>query len=462
MNIFIQLATSSSRRPLASSLKRVTLLPLGLLAACAPDAPDAPDLAEAALETAPQGIYGPTNQTQGGLSFACTAGAAVTVTGTDGAALAAGAKITGPGVRDIVIENGVVKVTYELMDQRGESAPAHELGAHMLYRRTGGDPGVYSRALSTAYGDWTYFVAPFQKGAVEAHVLTSVDDVAEVAFVFDHALDWPGFQDTYGHTPSWWQGPGPCTAQNGCKCFLSGCGVLERDHTGYPIRVAPFCAEPWCLRRIYSVRLVKTIRVERCAEGYFVGLHSDPSLSPKNGSAANNQASYGERELGTGSGNAVTWSSAGNVFKHPGQAQHGWMGIDDPTYIGSPAGQLPGFPSEQTEGPWWVADLPYHNRAGEIPFVRYLMMEHRLETGVWAFSTGQVGTTVVHFVNDEIEASGMPTRYHLFVGAMPYISDDEQSCAIPGLSGTWRCFPNEPKAPVTAAIQARVPLTWPD
>lgn len=426
---------------------------LGLLSGCSPDDPG--------IATSAKAIYAGTNRTQGHLSFGCPNGPPVTVTGAAGAPLAPGTVLTGPDVRDVVIDNGVVKVTYELMDQRGAATPTYELGAHMLYRRTGDDPSPYAQALSPIYGDWSYYIVPFAQGAEEVHVLRSIDDVAEVSFVFNHSLDWPGAQSTLGYTPSWWPGPDPCTLDNGCGCFAEGCGVIEWDLTGAPVKIAPYCDQPSCFRRVRSIRLVKTIRVERCAEGYFVGYHSDPPMSPKGGLAANHQTSYGERELGTGGGNAVTWSSSGVVFRHPGQAQHGWMGIDDPPYV-SPAGQYPGFPAEQSDGPWWVADLPYFNRANETPFVRYIVMEHPLETGVWAFSLGQLGSSVVHFVNDEVEANGMPTRYQLFIGAMPYVSNDEQICTIAGLSGTRRCFPNEPKQELTIAIQSRIPITWPE
>jgi hypothetical protein len=450
--------TTASPSRLAPSLTTISLLAFGLLPACSEDDP----ALQSAVQIAAQAVYAPTNQTQDHLSFQCTGGAPVVVKGPGGVPLEAGAIVTGPDVRDILLDNGEVHVTYELTDQYGADPPKHQLGAHMLYRKVEDAPPVYRRALTTLYGDWTFFAAPFKDGAVEAHVLTRIDDVAEIAFVFEHELDFPGENDTYGHTPSWWQGPGACTTANGCKCYLSGCGVTERDQSGVGIRIPPYCDQPSCLRRIRSVKFVKTIRLERCAEGYFVGYHSDPSLSPKDGLAGNNENSYGEREFGTGSGNAVTWSSAGNVFKHPGQTQHSWMGIDDPTYLPDWPGQYPDFPAEQLEGPWWVADLPYFNRADETPFVRYIMMEHRLETGVWAFNQKQLGSTVVHFVNDETEATGLPTRYQLFIGALPYVSDDEIQCAVPGLTGTWRCYPNEPKMALTQAIQARAPLSWPD
>lgn len=419
-----------------------------LLAACSP-------LDSESLGVVAQPIYDATDQTQDHLSFTCSSGAAVTVKGTSGATLAAGTKVTGSAVRDIVLENDVVKITHELQD-------TSQRGAHYLYRRTDFSPHDYVQAV-TAYGDWTFYAAGFQDDAVEAHVLTSNGDVVEVAFVFDHYLDQSGTQDALGYVPHWTSGS--CTLPS-CGCYLSGCGVTERDEDGVGIRISPYCSDPECLRRVHRITFVKMIRLERCAEGYFAGYHTDPVINPKNGLAGNNENSYGEREFGTGNGNAVTWSSAGNVFRHPGRGQHDWLGIDDPTYLGSWPNQYMSFPAEQTTGPWWAADLPYYNASGvwgspQIPFVRYIVLEHRLETGIWAFSTNALGSTVVHFVNDETEASGMPTKYQMFLGAMPYVTDDETACSISGLSGTWRCYPNEPKSSTTTAIQNRMPLSWP-
>ncbi|MEZ4302850.1 MAG: hypothetical protein R3B70_48450, partial [Polyangiaceae bacterium] len=65
------------------------------------------------------------------------------------------------------------------------------------------------------------------------------------------------------------------------------------------------------------------------------------------------------------------------------------------------------------------------------------------------------------YVNEEVEADGLPGRYQLFIGAMPYVSEDEEPCTFPDLAGTYRCFPNEPKPQVTSAVIDRVPNTWP-
>jgi hypothetical protein len=393
----------------------------------------------------PARAYDPTNWTQAHLSFPCASGAPATV--SDGTStLAAGSKITGPGVRDIEIENGVVKLTYELMAQYGQNPPSRELGAHMLYGRAG-DPSEWRQAFMTTdagegvYGDWTFSSAPFSAGAVEAHVLTSNGDVVEVAFVLEHHLDAPGFYTSLGYVPHWCASPP-------CACYLEGCGIVERDSAGSPISLPPHCGSA-CFRRIRVVTLSKIVRIERCAPGYFVGVHTDPPAEP----ADAHDSAYGERELGTGWGNAVSWSSAGVDVHHPGQSQHAYLGIDDPPYAGG---------AEQTTGPWWVADLPYQNRPEEIPFIRYMVFEHRTEVGVWSFALGHTGATVAHFVNPELEPAGVAGRYQAFIGALPYVSNDEIACSIPGLPGTWRCFPNEPQPAATALVTANLPATWPN
>jgi len=338
--------------------------------------------------------------------------------------LSKGDVITSP--RDLVIENGLVRVTYEPMWDNPKTDGQDEPAAHMLYRWNGAE---YRRALSSLYGDWTFYAGPFQSGAETATVLTATDEVVEVAFEWPHhRLDLPG-------------------PYNGC--YHSACGVIERDHEGAPIYRQDGSGD---FVVIDEVRFVKTIRVERCGEGYFVGYHSDPRLSPKNGVDGNHENSMGEREIGTGGGNAVTFSSAGVVVRNPEAGHHMWMGIDDPnwypTYLPSYiAEQPPGFPHIQTEGPWWVADLPGFLPPDDIPFARFIALEHRLETGVWQFAPTHLGSTVVHFVNDEIEADGRAGRYQVFIGAFPYVTQDLAA---------------EPTQEVYDGVLARIPVTWPN
>jgi hypothetical protein len=116
-----------------------------------------------------------------------------------------------------------------------------------------------------------------------------------------------------------------------------------------------------------------------------------------------------------------------------GTRRHAWSGIDDPTYstyalAGYIAAQnalrpstCDDYPSEQTTGPWWVADLHYEN-ATTIPFCRYIVFAERLEVASWQFDTASYGATVVHFVNESKDDTGNYRDYQLFLGAFPYTS----------------------------------------
>jgi len=325
--------------------------------------------------------------------------------------------------RDVVVENGIIRVTYEAMWDNPTTPAQDEAGAHMLYRWDGTE---YRRAFGATYGDWTFYGAPFQGSADTVTVVSASEDAVEVAFEWrHHRLDAPG-------------------PYNGCYHPL--CGLIERDHEGWPIYQR---GDGDAFVVIDEVRFVKTIRVERCGEGYFVGYHSDPPLSARDGVEGNHDTGSGEREIGTGGGNAVTFSSAGVVVRHPAAGHSMWMGIDDPTY--SPtntaeyiAGQPPGFPHVQEEGPWWVADIPATTAA--IPFSRFIALEHRLETGAYQFTAAQKGASVVHYVNDELEPDGRPGRYQAFIGAFPYLSPDLAA---------------EPTQDVYDGVLARIPVTWP-
>jgi hypothetical protein len=333
-----------------------------------------------------------------------------TLVGGDPNVLLPGDVVTNP--RDLVLENGIVRLTYEAMWNDPSTPVQDEAGAHMLYRWLDGE---YRRALSSRYGDWTFFANPFQESAETATIISASEDVVEVAFEWPHhRLDLPG-------------------PYNGC--YHSACGVIERDHEGSAIYRSDGSGE---FVVIDEVRFVKTVRIERCSEGYFVGYHSDPRLSPKNGLTGNHENSMGEREIGTGGGNAVTFSSAGVVVRNPEAGQHAYVGIDDPPYASEPR--------LQPDGPWWVADLPGFAPPDDVPFARFIAMEHRLEVGVWQFAPTHLGSTVVHYVNDQVEADGRVGRYQVFIGAFPYVSQD---------------LAQEPTPAVYDGVIERLPVTWP-
>ena len=131
----------------------------------------------------------------GAAAGGAAAGAAGPAAGAPGAAAAAGAPSTSGaegGVfesrmrvppRSISIENGVARVTYPQLDSGTD-----QLGAHMLELKL---DGAWRRVLGSWYGDWTYFIGPLSAPATRAQVLTDTAEAVEVAFEFDHAIQYP-------------------------------------------------------------------------------------------------------------------------------------------------------------------------------------------------------------------------------------------------------------------------------
>lgn len=330
--------------------------------------------------------------------------------------------MTGASVRDVVIQNGLVKVTYEV------KTPDSEKGAHTLYRWDG---SAYTRATTTQYGDWSFFVVGFTVVADRAIVLEASSDLVEVAFEWTTFSIGSGVPD-YDSTPS--------------LNYASG-----QSGANY--------------KKILSTKLTKVIKVMRGREGYFAAWHSTPRVGPSANliPAYNNETAWGERELGTGGGNRVSFASTGNSCLHPdwGADSRGWIplgftgaanrpmwpGIDDSQAYGASASLQPaGFPADASSGPWWLADLHAEN-ATTYPFCRYVILRQRLECGFWQFGDGQYGATVVHFTNEASDDSGIPYRYMVFIGAFPYTS--------PSLSA-------EPTTALKQRVAARAPSNFED
>ena len=366
----------------------------------------------------------------------------VSLTGSGGAALSTGDVVTGEtAIRDIVFQHATAKITFEATEGTTDQAAAHHLWIDAR------DGNGFAPCFDPAYGDWTFCVGPFDVAPDSATVIESNSDVAEVAF------EWTNFDMRSDLYPS---------------------GIPFIDYVG----VANF-PESTALpnyKRITHTRFVKTLRFEAGRNGYFVGYHTDPYVCPqpkllRSSAAANRDSDYGEREMGTGGGTAVAWSSAGStwVSRHPGWGQKSewtaavsavgaisnriaWMGLDDPrTGIWADAAviatQIPGFPNTQSTGPFYVADI-HATRA----FARYIVVQKCLQIGIWQFATDQRGYQVVHYVNEHHDARGMPYRFQMFIGAEPHTADSSSA------------FANEPTATIRATIAARatdVNGSWP-
>lgn len=352
---------------------------------------------------------------------------------TGGYVVRDGGRVASATSYDLVVDNGIVKVTTE------QAGLVDQYGACHLYRDSSNE---YVRALTQDYGDWTFFVVPFVQPCDRIKILEATETVVEFAMTWD--------------------------SMNLNVAYLSLGGVVDRDWVGQ----AQYDSGG-ALKMIRSVEFTKVVRVERDREGYFVGYHSDPWIGPKNGLDGNNENSQQEREFGTGSGNAVAFSSAGFSAHHPDWGndatwagayltqRHAWLRIDDPTY--PPYDQAayvtasnaldnsgaPSFPNEQMTGPWWVADLHNENTT-TYPFCRYICLVNRLECGSWQFGVGatQYGATVIHFVNELRKDDNSFHRFQLFLGATPYVTTDMAA---------------EPSAQLRGLIAGKAAaLVWPD
>lgn len=296
--------------------------------------------------------------------------------------------------RSIVIENGIVRVTYPQLPNPDQK------GAHMMDLLVG---GVWKPVLTSWYGDWTFFAAPFSAPARAAHVLTATENVVEVAFEFDHALDYPGSSG---------------------GCYLGGCGLMARDYAGHAV----YDRSSITPRYIRRVTLEKVIRVERCAAGYFTGYHTNPPLVTSWIEQSPTDSAAGEREHGLGWISSVTFASSGVVVLNPEAGAHRSLGI-----------------LEQAVAPWWFATIPPTSAA--TPYVLFMAEEHPMPSYDFQYSPGHLGIPLVHKMNPQVGFDGRPKRYQTFLGAAPYVMVDRTL---------------EPTAAAREAVTSRLPQAWPD
>jgi len=322
--------------------------------------------------------------------------------------MVAGDVLTGADVANWTLANGLVRVTKTAL-------VPNPIEGGLTMERWDETSESWRDAWGPTYGDWTFFASPFQWLPTSVTALAVDGEAIEVMIEWeDHPLD---------------------------TGYLPLDGVLDRDWEG-----AANYDNGAQFKIIDTVTFRKTIKLVRGREGYFVGYHSIPNISPKNGLAGNNEPGYGEREAGTGGSNAVFFASSGFVARHPewgsdanwGGAgvyptqRHAWARLDDPNasapYIEAQYITVQNtidtsdntFPAEQTAGPWWVADLTAGNATHKL--CRYIAMADRLEVASWQFAAADYGETVVHFVNELLDETGGPRRYQLFLGAFPYTS----------------------------------------
>lgn len=358
----------------------------------------------------------------------------------NGHPVAEGTVMTGADAYGWVLQNGLVRIT------KPDLAPDPIEGG-LTMERWDASTSTWLDCFGAQYGDWCFFASPLQNRPTSATAVKVDHD--EIIL----AIEWA---------------PHPLNTG-----YLALGGVLDRDWTG-----AANYDNGGSFKIITSLdSFTKTIRLKRGREGYFVGYHSVPNISPKNGMDGNNETGYGEREAGTGGNNAVFFASSGFAARHPewgansnwgggsdySTQRHAWARIDDPntsapyitpSYIAyqNALDTAHTFPAEQTTGPWWVADINANNWT-VCKVVKYIAFFDRLEVASWQFSAGAYGQTVVHFVNELIdEDTGDTAPYQLFIGAFPYTSPYDMT--------TSGGRANEPTASLRAKVTDRCPLDF--
>lgn len=331
--------------------------------------------------------------------------------------------------RLLVLTNETTKATYEACT--GNS----EFGAMHMYVLEGGE---WLRCLSTQYGCWAFFATPFTTPAHEVEVIENSEQAVELA------LRW---KDIPLNTP-----------------YLNNLGVIQKDYQG--ALVYPDTSNQY--KYLTSIKeLVLSVRLESGRTGMFLGWHSIPKVGPdiyalKTNVLHNEETSYQERELGTGNGSDVVWSSGGHLSRHPtwglkpewatAEAILGvydnhvaWCLIDDPTYgsysnVNYIPTQTAGYPKVQAVAPWWVADI--NNTLG---MCRYIAMRKPIETGVWQYTPYlSAGSLVCHFVNEWAKPNGQVFPFQIFLGAFKYAADP---------TGV---FINEPKQAVKDKVDSKI------
>ncbi len=292
--------------------------------------------------------------------------------------------------RSVVIQNAFVKLSFP------QSPNPDQKGAHRLDYYT--YPAGWQQVTDPWYGDWTFPVSPLFATAVAAHVLTNTGNFVEVAFEFDHYLDYPGSYSC-GDKPHWWTGTqSECDASSQCRCYLEGGGLVSLDFAGYTC----FMQNSSTPKYIHHVTFTKNVAIERCRPGYYAGYHFSPSLTNSWIEANPASASAGEREFGMGWLGKTTFASSGTVIHNPEAGQHMSLNILE----------------QGGTGPWWFATLPPSE--ANWPWLLFISEEHPLPSYVWQFAAGQYGIPLVHKMNDQIEYDGRTKRYQVFFGVQPY------------------------------------------
>lgn len=297
-------------------------------------------------------------------------------------ALAAGDVLTGD-LRALTVDNGIVRIRYgaHALDLRDEGPITENTDRHMdhvLAGRHTDHPSVAEQGCQGAchngshwhdaqypwYGDGVSFsTALVDRDADRVRVLRADDDAVELAY------EWDAISLNTTHPT----------------------GPASRDHNG-----AANYTSGGVLKYVPTIRLWKTVRVERCTPAYYVALRSDPPLIwPDQGPRA--------VRIGYASTRAA-WACDGSATAlHPAAGGHVSLGTVD--CIADVPRQAPG-----THDDW--------------PFVRALRTAAPASAMSLQYGAAQLGSPGVTAITETVGDDGRPRPWQACIGAVEYESPD--------------------------------------
>ena len=310
--------------------------------------------------------------------------------------VATGQTITGD-LRSLSVDNGIVRVRYgahalNIRDLLPITENYERRLDHVLAGRHADDPTVdaaqgcvagnchengshWHDAVYPWYGDGTaYSTAIPPTDANRIHVLLSSPEAVELAYEWDEVrLDVL-------------RAPGACVAGR-----FPNCGPTSRDHEGFAV----YHRGGETIKSVKSIRLWKTIRVERCTPGYYVALRSDPPLVwPEQGPRTVRLGYISTR---------AAWACDGSVIaRHPSAGAHVDLGLTD-----------------------CIADVPSQAVGhGDWPFIRILRTPRPTRMQSLQYSPAQLGSPGAFDLWDVPGRDGRPQPWQAFIGAVEYVSPD--------------------------------------
>jgi hypothetical protein len=207
------------------------------------------------------------------------------------------------------------------------------------------------------YGDYVNYVTPPTTHPDRVHVLRADGDVVELSFEWDVR---------------------PVT-------------VTARAFDGSPLWVRG-SAEDY--RFISSIKMWRTVRIERCGTGYYTALRSDPYFDEF----------YDDyvRGFGISWSSAVVWDSDGQVARHPQAGAHVNFGTAS-----------------------WFADIPVEDEGGHgWPYIRVVASPAPRRLLSLQYGVDYPGTPMFRDMQDVIGPEGRPLAYQGYFGFREYVSPD--------------------------------------